>query len=188
MGKPDCSLVIVLAEDARHQGLIRKYLYRCGYEPHNIRMEALPSGRGCGEQWVRERYLEQVKAFRRRAASAATALIVAIDADTRKVSDRIRQLQRALSEAQETPRTDREAIVHLIPKRNVETWVLCLSGSLVDEETDYKGDDDVPRRITAAAANLFALARGTAVPPQSSIPSLRQAIPEIRRLDCVIVR
>ena len=62
-------------------------------------MAPLPTGKGCGEQWVRMRYAEEVKAYRNRSARARTALVVAIDADNRQVSDRVSQLGDALADA-----------------------------------------------------------------------------------------
>jgi hypothetical protein len=32
----------------------------------------------------------------------------------------------------------REQIAQLVPKPNIETWILCLNGQAVDEDTDYK--------------------------------------------------
>src|SRR5215813_1327143 len=97
--------VVVLAEDKRQQRFIRRFLYEKGLRPHEIRMEALASGRGCGEQWVRERYVTAVKAYRERFARAKTALVVAIDADTETVDRRRRQLADALVQASQKERT-----------------------------------------------------------------------------------
>jgi len=30
-----------------------------------------------------------------------------------------------------------ESVARLVPKRNIETWTLCLNAGTVDEETDY---------------------------------------------------
>ena len=102
-----------------------------------MRIVQSPSGAGSGEQWVRERFVIEVEACRVR--QAETRLIVVIDADTHTVQARIEQLDSAL----------REAGVHIIPdetrmnrtprpRRNIETWILCLSDVEVNEETDYK--------------------------------------------------
>jgi len=91
--------VIVLAEDQRHQRFVSHYLKQRGYSQHDIRFEELPAGRGCGEQWVRERYGNAVAAYRARSARARTALIVAIDADVGDLDRRIRQLREALEHA-----------------------------------------------------------------------------------------
>ena len=106
-----------------------------------------------------------------------------IDADTSRVDQRDLQLQKALEEAGSEVRRADEAIVHLIPKRNVETWVLCLNGEQVYEVTDYSQRGDVDARIPAAAATFFKWSRTNAVLPEHCVPSLGAAIPEARRLE-----
>jgi hypothetical protein len=176
------SQVIVLAEDRLHQRLVQKYLERLGHSPHEIRFEDLPSGRGCGEQWVRERYAGAVAAYRWRSSRAQTALVVAIDANGGDVPRRLRQLQDALVEADLSPRRDDEEIVHLIPRRNIETWIVCLNGRTVNEDDDYTRDRDIDGQFQRAAAMLFEWSRDNAVPPRHCVPSLLAAIPELRRL------
>ena len=178
MSKP--SRVVVLAEDERHQRFVRYYLYRIGHTRHDLRFEPLPSGRGCGEQWVRERYAAAVRAYRGRRAK--TALIVAMDADVGDVDRRLVQLRSALSQAGWDARADGEAIAHLIPRRSIETWILCLTGSQVDEVTDYSREA-VDGQIAAAALTFFNGSRDNAVRPAHWVASLLSAIPEIRRLE-----
>jgi hypothetical protein len=172
MSKP--SLVIVLAEDERHQRFVRRYLENLNYPSHRIRNEPLPAGRGAGEQWIRERYAKAVQAYRERAARAQTALVVAIDADTHEVQHRLQQLQTVL---------DGERIVRLVPRRNIETWILCLTGTAVDEETDYHHYPGIDEQIRPAATEFFQWSRPNAVPPERCVPSLLSAIPEVRRLE-----
>ena len=87
---------------------------------------------------MRERYAKEVAAYRSR--FPRTALVVTVDADKGSVDDRLRQLRDALTQAHLPQRTNDERISHLIPKRNVETWILCLTGEKVDEDTDYRGN------------------------------------------------
>ncbi len=141
MSKP--SQVIVLAEDRRHQRFVQKYMEQLGHSLHDLRFEGLPAGRGCGEQWVRERYAGAVAAYRARSSRAQTALVVAIDANGGDVPRRLRQLQEALGEAELFPRRDNEKIIHLIPRRNIETWILCLNGRTVNEDDDYTREQDI---------------------------------------------
>ncbi len=148
------SQVVVLAEDQRHQRLIYKYLHRFDLQSVT-RFEALPSGRGCGEQWVRERYAESVRGFRKR--HAHTVLIVVIDADAGSTNRRLRQLEGALSSKRMPPRTAEEKIIHLIPKRNIETWILNLNGDQVDEETDFRHAPGIDARIEFAAQTFIRL-------------------------------
>lgn len=181
MSKP--SRVLVLTEDQHQQRLVRKYLERLGYEGGEVSCEDLPSGRGCGEQWVRARYSKWVRAFRKRSSSAQTALVVVIDADVLDVRRRFDQLRDALNEAGMSPRSDTEAVVHLVPKRNIETWVLCLSGRDVDEITDYTREPNISRLIPGAALTCFHWTRPNQTPPEHCTPSLHSAIPEARRLE-----
>lgn len=179
MSKP--SLVLVLAEDQRHQSFVRRYLYRLGYSYHEVHAEPMPSGRGCAEQWVRQRYAKVVAEYRSR--FARTALVVAIDADKGSVDERARQLRDALTEAQLPQRTAEERISHLIPKRNVETWILCLAGEKVDEDTDHRHAPGIDERIKAAAETFYECTRKNVTVPGHCVPSLQSAIPEVRRLD-----
>ena len=181
MTKP--SQVTVLAEDQRHQQFARRYLERLNYSRREIVMDALPAGKGAGEKWVRQRYARLVAAYRARVARAGTALVVMIDADTSEVSHRLRQLQDALAQANVKPRSENEKIAHLVPKRSIETWILLLTGTDVNEDTSYRNAPDVDDRVKAAALKLFEWSRRNAVLPEHCLPSLRVAIPEIKRLE-----
>jgi hypothetical protein len=177
------SRVVVLAEDARHQQFVRSYLNFFRDYKDNVRDADLPSGRRCGEQWVRERYANEVQEYRRRSARAQTALIVAIDADAGDLGRRLRQLHDALVQNDLPARSDQERIVHLIPKRNIETWILNLNGRNVDEDTDYSREQGIGEQIAAPASTFFDWTRPNSTPPPHRVPSLLSAIPEVRRLE-----
>ena len=183
MAKP--SQVIVLVEDNRHQQLILRYLRRVGLELHAMRFVPSPSGAGSGEQWVREQFAQEVAAYRSRRAHAETKLIVVIDADTHNFQERLAQLDRTLQDAG-VPGFDAntDQIARLIPKRNVETWILCLNEEQVEEETDYKRTHhDWPALIRTAAVTLFGWTRPNARIPASCVDSLQHGIRELSRLD-----
>ncbi len=138
--------------------------------------EPIPNGTGgAGEQWVRKRYAALVKKYRMRATRAKTALIIAIDADTYEIDRRARQLD---EELEGVTRKAVEAIVHLIPKRNIETWILHLNGEQVDESTDHS-NRDVDHMIQPAAVTFY---EWTSKTPDHCLPSLRAGIGEARRL------
>jgi hypothetical protein len=177
------SQVIVLAEDEPHQRFIYRYLQQLSYSLRDLRFEPLPSGRGSGEAWVRTRYAPAVKAYRARAARARTSLVVAIDADIGDLARRARQLEESLAAERLSPRTGEERIIHLIPKRNIETWILNLNGNPVDEETDFGRASGIEDKITTAARSFFEWTRINALIPPYCVPSLRSAVPEIRRLE-----
>jgi hypothetical protein len=176
------SQVIVLVEDERQQRFVRSYLRQLNYTTHDIRVDPLPSGRGSGEAWVRTRYPQAVRAYRARAARARTALVVAIDADSAHISHRSRQLEESLATEGLSHRNAGERVVHLIPKRNIETWILNLNGHPVDEETDFSREavDDL---IVSAANALFEWTRPNAIIPPHCASSLRSAIDELKRLE-----
>jgi hypothetical protein len=186
------ALVTILVEDQPQQRFAYRYLKRIGYLQHEIYSETLPKkGHGSGEQWVRLRYANIVEAHRRHAASPRTGVVVLIDADTGLVTRRTQQLEEELRKAGAQPRTPAERIAHLIPKRNIETWILCLNdrrpdGHPVNEDDDFKGHAEARRldELIPEAANLFFVwSRPNAQIPQHSVASIRVAIPEIRRLD-----
>lgn len=181
---PDPSRVIALVEDERHEMLVRRYLRRCGMEPRQIRFERSPSGKGSAEQWVRTRFPKEVSAYRRRAATAATALIIMIDADAHTVQDRLTQLAQILVESEIPPIGNGEEVVRLIPKRNVETWIVCLEGTVVNEEMDYKhAKEDWNKVIPIISETLFRWTRPNFEVPGHCIDSLRRGLSELKRLN-----
>jgi hypothetical protein len=66
MSKP--SLIIVLLEDDHHNMLIYRYLIKCGWKKHEIRIHRSPSGEGSAESWVRKRFVEETNVYRSRQA------------------------------------------------------------------------------------------------------------------------
>jgi len=71
-----------------------------------------------------------------------------------------------------------DPVTRLVPRRNVETWIVALTtDAVVDEETDYKGRHPDPARGTDAGKRL-ALAR---VPEDRWPSSLKRGHAELRR-------
>lgn len=173
------SQVTVLAEDKNQHSFARHYLIRLGYGKHQIVLEPIPNGAGSGEKWVRDNYARTVLELRRRSAKAASALVVLIDADDQEPSRRQRQLEAELDIAIE----EGERIAHLIPKRNIETWILCLNGEIVDELENHRKVRGIEDRIGPAAETFHAWTRPNAAVPSHCIPSLSAAIPEAQRLE-----
>lgn len=186
MSKP--SLVIVLAEDQRQKQFIYRYLKNAGVRPGQIRLHVSPSGRGSAEQWVSRGFAIQVRKCRAR--HAQTGMFVMLDADTRTVQERLDELDQALLSAGQNPiDRNRDPIARLIPRRNVETWVLFLAlkgvaDPPIDETTDYKrtkDDEEWSEFIPIAAEKFFAWTRPSATLPTNLIDSLRRGIKEIPR-------
>lgn len=182
MSKSSRVYVIVVLEDARHEMLARRYLKKRGIGDREMRIERSPSGEGNAEGWVRKTFVKEANVYRSRYAK--TALIVVIDADNHAVEDRYRQLDRALEDGgKQRVDTEHEQIARLVPKRNVETWILCLNGHAVDEEDDYKKKrNDWNDLIPHAAETLIEWTRQEPGPPNHCIDSLRSGVRELNRL------
>lgn len=142
--------VVIVAEDLRQGTFVRRYLKRAD-NSRKLRVEISPKGKGAGERFVRESYATELTYYRSRAHHRRAALVIAIDADTETVAERGRQLEEALKKAGEDARRSSESIALLIPKRHIETWIVCLTGQTVDETTDYKSTKDLDSKIQQAA-------------------------------------
>ena len=184
MSRP--SHVYVLAEDGRQRQFVYRLLLRAGVLGHQITFGVSPSGRGSAEQWVRENFARQVRSCRARNSRANTAMIAMVDADTQGVNERIRSLDGALTNnGQNQIDTNSDQIARLIPKRNVETWILCLTSEAVSEERDYKqtkSPEEWSSLIPPASETLFSWTRANVQLPASTIDSLRLGVQELNRV------
>jgi hypothetical protein len=178
--------IVVLVEDIEQQNLIFRFLERCNptisYRTCRFERAAKRSG-GSGEQFVRKQYPTEVKEHRRRIGKGTSALLVImVDADMETTQHRAKQLADALETASMERRDDNEAIVILIPKRHVETWIRALLANTVDEQTDYKNPQPTAEEIRQAAMTLYDWTRPNARPGSTSPASLTQSIPEWQRI------
>jgi hypothetical protein len=149
-----------------------------------------PRGRGCGFDFVVKSFPAQVNAYRLVKSRIHTWLVTVVDADTGTVAQRIGEMDRELTEAQEprvrAMRIQDETIARLVPRRNIETWILALNSTAVNETDDYKGtvktDEKWSELIPTAAEAFYTLTRPNADMPESLISSLRHGIDEMRRV------
>jgi hypothetical protein len=186
MSKP--TEVIVLCEDYRQSSFALAYLKRCGIS-RGIRPILSPHGRGRAFDWVVKQYPVQVNAYRLAKARKHTWLIVAIDADTGTVAQRLGQMELELRQSAE-PRLreldpEDELIARLIPRRNIETWILALNNVAVNEIDDYKytrAREDWAALIPTATAAFYDRARPNAEWPDALLESLRHGIHEMCRI------
>ena len=187
MSKP--SWIYALVEDQRHKQLIYRFLDSAGHNSRQMTIEVSPSGQGSAEQWVRENFARQAGKCRVRNARAATSMFVMLDADTKTVQERLEALDDALKSAGQKPiDLNRDPIARLIPKRNVETWILVLglepTAPPADEEFDYKptkSAEEWTALVPTAATTLLAWMRPSATLHANLIDSLRRGIREIPR-------
>jgi len=152
-------------------------------EDHRQRVRPSPSAEGSAERWVRKTFVTETGRYRTRQAHASSALIAMIDADTHTVRDRLAQLDRELTAVGKPPVSNDEQIARLIPKRNVETWILCLNGTVVNEETDYKGKSMNWNQLASTAANALSLSTQSGTADLAVFTeSLRIGIVELKKI------
>jgi hypothetical protein len=171
---------VVLTEDKQQRAFVTRLLQKLSYK-NELRVLPLPAGQGSGEQYVREQYALQVHEVRRRSTHLKLALVVAIDANSGEVMERQRQLAVQLKAAEQEPRDPDERIVHLIPRRNIETWIWYLMGQQVNETDTYqrlKLEGDCQRAVN----RLAELYRSSQPLPEGCPPSLVAALDELQRL------
>ena len=178
--------IVILVEDGEQQNLIFRYLGRCNptltYRNCRFERAAKRSG-GSGEQFVRKRYPPEVKEHRRRIGKGTSALLVVmVDADLETTQRRAKQLSEALGTANIERRGHNEAIIVLIPKRHVETWIRALLGDQVNEEDEYKNPEPTPKEILKATETLYQWTRPGGGPGPTSPPSLTASLPEWRKI------
>jgi hypothetical protein len=175
--------IVILAEDLAQINFARRYLIRLGHHARTIKARPAPAGRGSGEQYVRQRHPVEVGYYRVRSSHRKAALIVEIDAAVGSVAEHKRELDDAQKREGLDERMRAEAIALFVPKRNIETWILCLRGEKVDEETDYKSRQSIQPLIKEAADTFYEWSRPNHSVPAHCVPSLAEGLIETRRLD-----
>ncbi|GBF81918.1 hypothetical protein [Aphanothece sacrum] len=168
--------IVILCEDRQQEVFARYFLEQRGFNSR-FRAKINPPGSQSGEQYVRTEYAKEVQAYRQNKNRISLALVVIIDADQFTVEERLNQLANTLK----NNRQPDEAIAIFIPKRNIETWIHHLQGTLVDETTSYgkfvnneascKGD--IKQLVNQCYSQNL---------PNNVPPSLQKACEEFQRL------
>ena len=152
--------IVLLCEDSQQEAFTRRFLNGMGWNTRELRVVKSPSAGGSAEQWVREKFPDELSVYRQRRQLAASALIAVIDADIKSVQDRINDFEAACNSRQIAFRAADEAAAIAVPKRNIETWIQYLSGEPVNE-LDVYPKLDRERRCKPAVNNLVELCRAT---------------------------
>jgi len=173
--------LVVLCEDDKHWRFARWAFIQLGYNPRELKDSQAPPGGGAAEQWVRQRYANEVSVYRSKAGHQKIGLVVVIDADKQTVDYRHKQLSSGLGEAGLDKRGAAERIAIWVPKRHIETWVADLLGHTVNEEDDYKNRMAEADYRQAAVAFLERY-RNPNSRPAELLPSTARAFDETDRL------
>ena len=185
MSKP--TSIIVLCEDNRTFSFTRSYLKKCGI---NSGIRPVISPRGSAFTFVVSSFPAQVNAYRLAKSRMHTWLIAVVDADAGTVDQRLGEMDRELTQAQDqrvrAMRIQNEMIARLVPRRNIETWILALNSTTVNETKNYKKtkktDEEWSALIPSAAEAFFIFTRRNTDLPGNLIDSLRHGIGEMCRV------
>jgi hypothetical protein len=170
--------VVILCEDKVHETFVRRFLRCRGYDHRQIDTFDVPTRRaGSGEQFVRAHFANQLSAIRKRQDAA---LVVVMDADAGTVEDHRRELDLACRQAGVSPPTPQEAVVRVIPKRNIETWFRYLTG-LDWDETSNTWKTKHANLARPAAEQLHEMCYGEQKLRQPAPASLESACEEWKR-------
>lgn len=170
--------ITLLCEDSQTDAFVRRFLRRRNFGSRDIYTRPLPAGRQSGEQWVREEYPDELRAIRGRQNAY---LIVVTDADTNTTAARRAQLDAACRREGVRQRDDRDPVLVIVPRRNIETWLTYLGGATVDEDTPYR---KLKRESECAihANNLYRMCHEVQRLDEGAPPSLREACEEYPKL------
>jgi hypothetical protein len=147
-----------------------------------VRRSNYPKGRrGAGEKHVRDAYAKELQAYRKN--PQGRMLVAVIDADSGTVDAHHRELDyEARQDSIGGPRKMGEAVIHVVPKRSIETWIAYFSGEQADEERTfrdkYRGKRD---KIRDAAKKLAHCCKADQACDSQAPDSLQQALKEFQR-------
>lgn len=178
--------LVLICEDLQQMYFVRRYLMlRYGYKRHELDERIAPKGSGSGEQFVRERYVKEVQAYRRQLGyrPVGSAIIAMVDADMNTVVERQRQFDQALLDEGQATRQKHEQIGVFVPRRNIETWIRYLRGETVVENdlVSYAKQTGSERSCLPQVKHLVALCQTNALSADAP-DSLHRACDEIGHL------
>ena len=179
---------VLLCEDTEHERFFRRLLIPRWFARNKLKVQRIPDGKGAGDAFVVDRYVEEVR-LARRWRNENYGLAVAVDGDLLKLEGRLRQLDQRLAEAGLEPRSEEERIAVFVPTRSIETWELWLCGRRdLDEDSDYKSRFRKAQRRGTASAKDAVDAWFRSLSPEEdklereTLPALAAGRVEVRRL------
>ena len=177
--------IILLCEDTQTDSFVRNFLKHRNFGRYDIDTCPLSNGSGAGKQWVLERYPEQLQLIRKKKNAY---LIVIIDADKDTIDDCHKRLEAACRDKSIPPRDKKDSnVLHIIPRRNIETWLAYLDNRNVDEFEDYRKLKSKNRKLKYKsnckeyAKHLHDMCRAQKL-REPAPPSLQGACIEYRKL------
>lgn len=122
----------ILCEDKQMECFVRYFLKAQNIDTRKIYCCPLSAGKQSGEQYVRNKYPEQLQILRAKNYNRRV-LVLCIDVDTKEILERYGQLDCACDDANVEKKKQNELVMCFLPKRNIETWIHFFAG---EEEID----------------------------------------------------
>lgn len=132
--------LVLLCEDKQHEAFLRRFLEKQGLSTRHCRSIIAPPGKGSVEQFIRDHFPSELKAYRKNRHRVKEALVVMLDGDSRGVKERLNELEDACKSSGIVQLQPDERVAIFVPTWNLETWFAYLRGESVDE-----GRSDYPR-------------------------------------------
>jgi hypothetical protein len=171
----------VWCEDGAHERFVRRLLEKgLGVPRRRTDVQIAPRGRGAASAWVVRQYSEAVRPRERatRHHQQRLGFLVVLDGDQHGVAGRLRQLHGGSGDDRDVD----AKIAILVPTWSVETWMLWLSGTQVDESRSHKHELSDRTRFKEALESAVAAWQKPRPDEQTHVPSLAHARVELGRL------
>ena len=128
---------VILCEDRQQECFVRRFLLERGVNRRSIRVQQSPRSKGSADQWVRESFPIELRAYRSKCNYLPNCLLVVVDADVQTVQEKVKRLETECRNQGVPFRGSDERVAFIVPKRNIETWLAYLRGERCDESATY---------------------------------------------------
>lgn len=178
---------VILCEGRDDYDFARGYLEKIGLNLRRCQPRVSPAGKRAGSAWVRERFAEELKAWRSKRSRMNLVLVAMIDGDGRTPEERKRELETSeeMSKRGLQPRQPKEEVLIIVPMRHIEAWFEFVVSGTCDEseKTKYKNKYRKSKRPTKWGGMLADKCREVAFRPGNDWPeAMRDGCDELNRL------
>ncbi|MGQ9917073.1 MAG: hypothetical protein ACUVS7_06625 [Bryobacteraceae bacterium] len=122
-----------------------------------------------------------LEALRKKLGETSKALIVLIDADPRTTTETRSSLNTQLQRNGVAAPAPGEPVCLFIPRRHIETWIVCLRGESANEQDDYKAGTE-EKESQPAGYKFGEQLLACSGPAAHWVPSLKEAVSEALRV------